>query len=195
MSVLEKRIAYLGLADIDYLSARLLLLSGLVTTGFPKAAEAFEKLLKLFLLLEAKISSNVDLTEKQMKAYSHNLIKLFDVVKTKIPNTQFDQSWDDYFKILQDSYTRRYPENWTVFQITYSLGQLDKGYVFFRNGIIGNFPPEEQARVREFGTFIYDAYRGDRSKIIKDAGSLTPAEIFKLRNDSFNDFDIDVNNL
>ena len=182
MSVLEKRIAYLGLADIDYLSARLLLLSGLVTTGFPKAAEAFEKLLKLFLLLEAKISSNIELTEKQMKAYSHNLIKLFDVVKSKIPNTHFDQSWDDYFKTLQDSYTRRYPENWTVFQITYSLEQLDKGYVFFRNGVIGNFPPEEQSRVREFGTFIYDAYRGDRSKIIKDAGSLTPAEIFKMRN-------------
>jgi hypothetical protein len=119
MNSLDKRIEYLGLADMDYLSARLLLMSGLATTGFPKAAEAFEKIFKLFLMLEAKISSNAELTESDLKSYSHNLIKFFNEVKTKLPDTNFDSAWDDYLKTLQESYTRRYPENWKEHHLTY----------------------------------------------------------------------------
>lgn len=67
----------------------LLLVMWLASTGFPKAAEAIEKIFKLFLILEAKIPRNVELTEKDMKSYGHNLIKLLNKVKTKLPNTTF----------------------------------------------------------------------------------------------------------
>jgi hypothetical protein len=195
MNSLNKRIEYLGLADMDYLSARLLLMSGLATTGFPKAAEAIEKIFKLFLILEAKISRNVELTEGDMRSYGHNLIKLLNEVKTKLPNTTFVSNWDDYLKILQDSYTRRYPENWKEFRLTVNLDQLDKVYSYLRNNVILNFPQEEQTRTRQFGTFIYDAYRGDLSKRIQKTGALSPAEILKWKNHSFDDFDIDFESL
>lgn len=195
MNSLDKRIEYLGLADMDYLSARLLLMSGLATTGFPKAAEAFEKIFKLFLMLEAKISSNAELTESDLKSYSHNLIKLLNEVKTKLPNTTFESTWDDYLKTLQESYTRRYPENWRVFRLTVSLDQLDKAYSYLRNNVILNFPQEEQTRTRQFGTFIYDAYRGDVSKRIKKSGALPPAEILKWKNHSLDNLNIDFESL
>ena len=195
MNSLNKRIEYLGLADMDYLSAKLLLMSGLANTGFPKAAEAIEKIFKLFLILEAKISRNVELTERDMKSYGHNLIKLLNEIKTKLPNTTFVSNWDDYLKTLQDSYTRRYPENWKEFQLNVNLDQLDKVYSYLRNGVILNFPQEEKTRARQFGTFIYDAYRGDLSKRIQKMGALSPAEILKWKNHSFNDFDIDSGSL
>jgi len=195
MNSLNKRMEYLGLADMDYLSARLLFRSGLATTGFPKAAEAFEKIFKLFLLLEAKISRNVELTEGDMRSYGHNLINLLNEIRTKLPNTTFDSTWDDYLKILQESYTRRYPENWKEHRLTIRLDDLDKAYCYFRNNVILNFPKEEQTRTRQFGTFIYDAYRGDISKRIKKTGALPPAEILKWENHSFEDFNIDFESL
>ena len=195
MNSLDKRMEYLGLADMDYLSARLLLMSGLATTGFPKAAEAFEKIFKLFLMLEAKISRNVELTEGDLKSYGHNLIKLLNEVKTKLPNTTFDSAWDDYLKTLQESYARRYPENWKVFRLTVSLDLLDKADSYLRNNVILNFPQEEQTRTRQFGTFIYDAYRGDLSKRIQKTGALPPAEILKWKNHSLADFIIDFESL
>ena len=86
MTSLKKRISYLGIADFDYLSARLLLLSALGNTGLPKAAEAFEKLLKLFILLASKIQDNKELTEKDLKKeYGHNLVDLFNSTKKYIP--------------------------------------------------------------------------------------------------------------
>ena len=195
MNSLDKRMEYLGLADMDYLSARLLLMSGLATTGFPKAAEAFEKILKLFLILEAKISSNVELTEGDMKSYGHNLIKLLNEVKTKLPDTTFDSTLVDYLKTLQESYTRRYPENWEAHHLTINLDHLDEAYSYFRNNVILNFPQEEQTRTRQFGTFIYDAYRGDISKRIKKSGALPPAEILKWKNHSLGNFNIDFESL
>jgi len=42
---------YLGLADIDYLAARILILNGLPSVGLAKSAEAFEKQFKLFFLI------------------------------------------------------------------------------------------------------------------------------------------------
>jgi len=195
MNSLNKRIEYLGLADMDYLSARLLLMSGLANTGFPKAAEAFEKIFKLFLMLEAKISSNAELTESDLKSYGHNLIKLFNEIKIKLPNTTFDSTWDDYLNTLQESYTRRYPENWKEFRLILDLDQLDKAYSYFRNNVILNFPQEEQTRTRQFGTFIYDAYRGDLSKRIQKTGALPPAKILKWKNHSLDDFNIDFESL
>jgi hypothetical protein len=70
---LQKRLAYLGIADFDYLSARVLLRHGLVVTGLAKVSDAFEKIMKLNLILEAKITRNEDLDPEKVKAYLHNL--------------------------------------------------------------------------------------------------------------------------
>src|SRR5690348_1635944 len=124
MSSLNKRIEYLGIADFDYLAARLLLLNGLVFAALPKAAEAFEKLMKLFLMLEAKINRNEELSPTQLKAYGHNLPRLFDALKTKVP-VPFGNDWDEYFELLRDCYSRRYPEDWEAHRVEGDIHKLD----------------------------------------------------------------------
>ena len=111
MTVLDKRIQYLAIADIDYLSARLLLVCGVPFTGLPKAAEAMEKIFKLFLMLEAKITEEEELQDTDLKNYRHRLTKLFNTVKKKVP-AQFDSSWDKFIEELELSYKRRYPDTW-----------------------------------------------------------------------------------
>jgi len=191
---LSKRIAYLGIADYDYLSARLLLLCGLGNTAMPKAAEAFEKIFKLFLMLEAKITQNKDLGPNDLKKYNHKITKLFTIIKSKIP-AQFDKEWDDYFKMLQDSYSRRYPEHWKEYKMDLSLFHLDKAYAYFRNNVILNFPQEEQVRARDFGTFLSDAYKSDTIKWIKRQGGKTPSEILTISNQSFDELEINKDKL
>src|SRR3989337_1052290 len=109
---LIKRSEYLGIADMDYLSARVLLLNGLTHTGLAKAAEAFEKLFKLFLILEAKITRNEELTQKELKQYNHKLVKLFGLVMTRSHKKTYHQSVKNYFAQLQNAYSLRYPESW-----------------------------------------------------------------------------------
>lgn len=194
MSSLSKRLAYLGLADFDYLSARLLSLCGLGNTAFPKAAEAFEKLFKLFLMLEAKITRNEDLGPKDLRAYSHDLVKLFHAVKTKIPAT-FDGEWDAYFTELRDAYNRRYPEHWREFVMEVNVHKLDLAYTYLRNGVARNFPVEERTRARHFGTFIYDAYNAKIVQWIRSLGGLAPEDILRLNNESLETLEIDFSRL
>ena len=89
---LTKRISYLGIADFDYLSARLLLLCGIGNTGLSKSAEAFEKLFKLFLMLEARITQNIELVPKDLKKYNHKLGRRFTDVKLK-SGAKFEKEW------------------------------------------------------------------------------------------------------
>jgi hypothetical protein len=194
MSSLSKRLEYLGIADFDYLSSRLLMLHGLVFTALPKAAEAFEKLLKLFLLLEAKIARNEELSPQQLKKFGHNLSALFGQLKAKVPAT-FGQDWDDYFQLLEDSYARRYPEHWKEFRIQTSVHQLDSAYCYLRNCIIQNFPQEEQKRAREFGTFIYDSYSLEVRGVIERLGGRLPGDLLRQCNESFAALQIDINRL
>ncbi len=194
MSSLEKRLSYLGIADFDYLSARLLLLNGLIFSALPKAAEALEKLIKLFILLEAKIQRNEELTAEQLKSYGHNLIKLLNELKKKIP-IDFGPDWDVYFQLLQDSYTQRYPEKWTEMHIETSVHQLDTVFTYLRNNIIQNFPIEEQQRARHFGTFIYDCYSSDVRALIGLLGGRQPGELLRHMNESFNQLDIETERL
>jgi hypothetical protein len=191
---LNKRISWLGLADFDYLSARILLLCGLGNTGLVKAAEAFEKIFKLFLMLEAKITENKELNEKDLKIYGHNIEKLFAAVKSKIP-VSFDKKWDDYFKMFEDCYSRRYPEHWKEHIININLRDLDEAYTYFRNGVIFNFPDEEKARAKDFGTFLYGPYNADVKNWIKTQGGKTPSEILTLNNLSFDVLDINKERL
>jgi len=82
---LQKRLAYLGIADFDYLSARVLMRHGLAFTGLAKASDAFEKIMKLNLILDAKISRNQDLEPDEVKTYLHNLRGLLDDFEDHFP--------------------------------------------------------------------------------------------------------------
>lgn len=187
---LNKRLAYLAIADMDYLSARLLLLSGLTLTGLQKASDSFEKLLKLFLLLEAKINKEVELDTKELVEFKHQLAKLFDVVRKNVP-AKFDDTWSKYFQQLEDSYKFRYPESWKEAQLINDLETFDKAYSYLRNNIIANFPKEENKKVMEFGGFIYRQYSTEIIQKIKNLGGLTPKDIFYKNNKSAKAFDID----
>lgn len=181
MSSLTKRINYLGLADFDYLAARLRLSCGLLT-GFAKAAEAFEKILKLFLILEAKISQDEELDPKDLKVYGHSLTKLFGEVKRRVPDVTWDSGWDDYFRSLEESYAKRYPEHWKEFSIEIDIDKLDRVYAYFRGNVSRNSPKEEKDRAQQFGTFIGDAYTQEFLTFIKSRGGLTPMEILRSDN-------------
>lgn len=190
----DKRMEYLGIADFDYLSARLLLLSGFATTGFPLAAQAIEKLLKLFMLLYEKITNNRELTKKDMKKYSHNLLDLFKYLKERV-QANFNSTWEDYIKTLQESYYRRYPEGWKLHSYEVEVNRLDQTFSYLRNNIIANFPREERDRTRQFGTFIYDAYSEEIQNLIKRNGGIPPKALFYLKNNSAKDFNIELNHL
>lgn len=188
MTVLNKRIQYLAIADIDYLSARLLLLCGMPFSGLPKAAEAMEKIFKLFLILEAKITEGKELSDSDLKKYSHRLTKLFKVMKTKIP-AKFDKTWDKFIKDLEVSYSIRYPDTWPLqmdWVVNYEF--LDLAYSYFRNGVIKNFPYEEQEAVKKFGVNILDAYTSEIINTIKKAGGIPPLEILKINNSCIEKF-------
>jgi len=193
---LNKRKEYLGLADFDYLSARLLLLSGLATTGFPLAAQAIEKLLKIFLLLyEKRINNRVVTKIELIREWKHRLTKLFKYLNQNI-DVPFDSTWDHYLQKLEDAYKkRRYPEDWTKHKYDVEVVTLDKVYCYLRNITIAYFPEKEKEEVRKLGTFIYNAYTEENKDKIKEWDGIPPDKLFYLRNESAKDFNIDFNHL
>jgi len=191
---IDNRLAYLYLADFDYLSARILLLFGLAHTGFPKAAESFEKLFKLFLILEAKISRNEELTVEDLKNYKHKLVTLFDEIKSKIP-VKFDKSWRDYFLFLQETYHKRYPENWKSFKYEVDISKLDLCYLYLRSNITQNFPLEEQGKAKQFGGFISNGYSEKIKVIIKRRTGKSLSEMLFQDNDHIKKYDLSFNKL
>lgn len=192
---LVKRLEYLGIADMDYLSARSLLINGLTHTGLSKAAEAFEKLFKLFLLIEAKITQDRHLTPKELKLYEHKLIKLFEVVMSKLPEKGYDQSVKDFFQQLENAYKLRYPESWKEAKLINDFQDLDKMYYYFRNNITANFPKEELEKTKQFGTFIIKGYNTGVVKYIQDHGGLTPKQILSRDNKYLSELNIDLSKL
>lgn len=191
---LNQRLAYLSIADFDYLSARILLLFGLAHTGFPKAAEAFEKLFKLFLLLCSKIIKNEELTEKDLKIYKHKLVTLFDKIKSIIP-VKFDKSYEDYFLFLQETYHKRYPENWKSFKYEVEISKLDSSYLYFRNSVVKNFPLEDQERVKQFGGFISDGYSEKIKEIINRRTGNSLKGMLLKDNEHIKNYDISFSKL
>lgn len=192
---LVKRLEYLGIADMDYLSARSLLINGLTHTGLSKAAEAFEKLFKLFLIIEAKVTRDYHLTQKELKQYEHKLVKLFEVAMSKLPEKNYHQSVKDFFQQLENAYKLRYPESWKEARLINDFQNLDKMYCYFRNNITINFPKEEMGKTKEFGTFIIKGYKNDVVKYIQDHGGLTPKQIFSKDNKYLSEFNIDLSKL
>lgn len=191
MTSLSKITSYLGLADIDYLSSRLLLLSGIPTAGLSKAAEAFEKAFKLFFLLYEKIQNNKELDVIELKKYGHDLIGLYNSYNKVVPKEHsLGEDWQDLLQLLKDSYSRRYPEHWGVFKIEIDLNKIDTGYVYMRNNVKNNFPIELRERAEEFGTFLTDIYHEEYDNYIKQNGMMLPKELLKHKNLSYDILEI-----
>jgi hypothetical protein len=188
--MLDQRLNLLGLADLDYLTARLLINCGLVITGLPKAAEAFEKLLKCFLLLEAKISSNQEITSREMRSFGHGLTEIFQTFKRKVP-TVFDAAWDTYLSDLEKYYKTRYPDNWEK-QATWQgeVATLDNYYSYLRENIVENFPKEELEKARTFGAAFSTAYNEQLSTHINSSGGMSPLKILQLHNHHLDRFHV-----
>jgi hypothetical protein len=74
---------------------------GLLNTGLQKAAEAFEKIVKVTLMLEAKISRNEELTPRDLIRFEHHLVKLLDEFKKRTGVTVTPEI-EKYFAALQD---------------------------------------------------------------------------------------------
>lgn len=189
-NALDKRMSYLGLADFDYLSARTLIRSGLGISGLAKAAEAFEKILKLILVLEAKISRNHVLTAKELKAMGHNLHDLLNSLRDRVGAT-FGKDWDEYFHVLRSAYSNRYPEHWSQFAAKLDVSQLDVAYAFLRGNAVDNFPAEEQFRARQFGTFLADSYTPQVLEAMRRDNAPLPGELLRHGNRSLPEMKIE----
>jgi hypothetical protein len=190
MTSLNKRLAYLGIADFDYLSGRVLLRDGLVFTGLPKAAEAFEKILKLNLVLEAKISRDEELEPGDLKGFGHDLTRLLEEFQRRTGIT-VPPEVAPYFAMLEEAAAHRYPEHWKSFKAELNIDQLDHLYCQFRNLARENFPAEEQERARCFGTFLGDAYSAAMIDQIVELGGRSPWDLLAYRNQSLEQLDLD----
>lgn len=87
-------------ATEDYISARCLLLNGLMP-GLTLASQSIEKYLKGFLLLRDNTINP--------RQFSHNLVDLFDNLKI-ISNFNWD-TYDNLISRLRGHYQARYPDN------------------------------------------------------------------------------------
>ena len=189
-SVLNQRLNYLAIADMDYLAARSLMLSGNPFCGMPKAAEALEKIMKLFLILETKISRNEELSAKDLKKYSHNLIKLSKKVESLCP-MQLDEHWKNYLEKLQKSYHDRYPDNWAnEMEWSSDIDNLDAIYAYLRLNISSNFPLEEVEVAKSFGVNILPAYNDEIVRKIEEAGMLSPIDLLSKHNKQIDKFNV-----
>jgi hypothetical protein len=190
MTSLNKRIAYLGIADFDYLASRVLLRDGLIFSGLPRAAEAFEKILKLNLILEAKITRNDDLKPEDLKRFGHDLPKLLTEFRSRT-SIGVEPEIEPYFAMLKDSVAHRYPEHWKTYKAEMNIDLLDHLYAQFRNLAVLNFPIEERERARCFGTFLGDAYTPEMVSRIQGLGGRSPWDLLAFRNESLESFDLD----
>jgi hypothetical protein len=187
---LNHRIAYLGLADFDYLSARVLMWNGVQNTGLQKAAEPFEKILKVNLMLEAKISRNEELTPRDLVQLGHHLGKLLEEFRARAKVTVHPDT-ERYLAMLQDAYAKRYPEHWKRFEAEWNVGYMDAVYVNLRDTAVENFPKEERERARSFGTFLGDLYKPDVIKQLEAIGARSPWELLAYKNDFMSHFNIE----
>ncbi|MBF0289993.1 MAG: hypothetical protein HQM14_19425 [SAR324 cluster bacterium] len=192
MKPINKIQEYLGLADVDYLAARLLILNKIPTVGLSKSAEALEKQFKLFFLIYEKITNNKELTIKEMKNRGHNLIEMMESYNSVAPqNHLLGEDWREYLSVLQESYNRRYPEHWEEWKIKLDINQLDQAYTYLRNINVSNIPQELKNRALEFGTFLGDIWRDEDSiEKVRNLGLKTPMEILELCNQSYEELTI-----
>ena len=187
MKPIDKIQEYFGLADIDYLSARLLILNGLPTVGLAKGAEAMEKQLKLFIAMFERIKNGKELTVRDFKKFGHGLLNLLKEYNERAPQRlNLNQDWEKLFKLLQDAYDKRHPEHWKEWEMRVSIHEIDQAYTYFRNLNLSNTPEEFSQRALDFGTFVGDLWQNEEyyQRII-DMGLKSPFELLKLENRSY----------
>ena len=190
-------LSYLGLADSDYVAARLLLLSGLPFPGMAKALEALEKQLKLYFLLKEKLEAGRHLTPDDLKARRHGLRKMVKDFNDAAPLAcQISSAWDPLLKTLEKAYKRRYPEDWNEWEVEFDLSQFDELYSFLRGLNAANFEPQEQSRAAQLGTFLGDYWRlANVDQLIRDRGLMPPMDVVRLNNEYFDSLGVDEQRL
>ena len=188
MTVLNARIQYLLMADMNYIAARLLLLSGNPFAGIPKSAEAIELLMKLIIMLEAKISRNEELEEKDLQRYGHKLLKLLKKLR-EISPIAFDATWDDYLSELQDTYAKRYPHKWGKdMKLTTDVDRLDATFSFLRTQAVVMFPEEEREQAGIFGEPVMASFNTAMVEHIQRNGGSPPLKALSVRNKCIDQF-------
>ena len=122
MAILSKLPEYLGLSDTDYLSARLLIMSGVPLQGLGKACEAFEKQFKLFFALNERIINKREITQKELRKYGHDVVKLLESYNDTVPQERrLESDWKDLMAMLKAAYNLRYPEHWKQIYLNIDL--------------------------------------------------------------------------
>lgn len=184
-----RMLGYLEVADIDYLSARALMLNGLVTTALPKAAEALEKIMKLLLAIEAKLNRGEEFDSKRFREFGHDLGALSAELQERMP-TQHSASRTAYCRRLQETYRHRYPEN-RPDDFTYegNIDAFDGQYVFLRNQVARNFPPDHVAAAQTFAVFSAAAFGPQMTETIAELGGQPPGHILRASNKSVDSLD------
>lgn len=190
----NNRLSYMALADMDYISARALIFSGLFLRGNAVFADAMEKQLKLFLILITYLEDKKELSLKEIRSYAHNLNLLFNEIKKRAlkHGINFSEELDKLFSVLEGERERLYPEKWEKHTIDIDISKYDSAYKYFRNLNISNLPFEEIERGRQIGGFLFDSYTPE---FLERLYGFTPGKAFKYKNDSLNDFDIDIKHL
>ncbi|MBC7877730.1 MAG: hypothetical protein H7Y59_11230 [Anaerolineales bacterium] len=131
MKITEKLTSYLGIADIDYLCARLLFMSGFPIVAMAKAAESLEKLLKLSIVLLARIYSGIELTDDQLKnEYGHDLRKLLDGYNKMAPPEVKLIGNTEILENLRKAYNLRYTAKNKDIKLAFALDEFDNWYVY-----------------------------------------------------------------
>jgi hypothetical protein len=191
MKITENIPAILSIADVDYLSARLLFISGLPIAGMGKAAEALEKLFKISIAIITKINSQVDLTDNDFKKYGHNLNKLLDEYNRICPKEIQLVGNTGILTDLGKAYTARYVPK-TDMQIGFSLEYFDHWFIYLRNNIATNVPKEIMKDVMNFGNSFGDLLETENFlQAISKYGAILPGDIIRIENKYFEKLIVD----
>ncbi|HND90968.1 MAG TPA: hypothetical protein PLI75_04240 [Anaerolineales bacterium] len=193
LKITDKLMDYLGIADIDYLSARLLFMSGFPIVAMAKAAEALEKLFKILIVMITRIYSQVELTDDQLKKdYGHDLGKLLKGYNKIAPESVRLIGDTTILDNLRKAYNLRYTGRDKEINLEFSLEEFDKWYVLLRNLIVRNTPKELAIEVRQFGTFHGKLYEAGMEKILSQYRTLRPGDILRYQNAMFDKLDVDL---
>lgn len=195
-----KPLSLLGAADMDYVASRSLMLSGVFLPATAKAAEAVEKLLKLFAMCEHGIDTGQLAAPQQVKKFGHGIVGLFERMVNRLradvdPNllASPDAVWVwEFVQHLQEAYKRRYPDSWAM-NMRYSIDdlfKLDAVYTWIRNGVVHNMSPEYQEQARLFGASFASAYTPEVLAAIRSNGALTPFDLLRLHNGKLPELEI-----
>jgi len=192
MRITDKLVDYLGIADIDYLSARLLFMSGFPIVAMAKAAESIEKLFKILIVMITRIYFQQELTDDDLKKrYGHNLEKLLKGYNEIAPDNAKLVGDTAILNNLQMAYNLRYSGKDKDIKLVFALDEFDRWYVLLRNLIVENIPQELKAEVTQFGTFHGKLYESGIEKLLSEYETMRPGDVLRYKNAMFDQLVID----